>query len=167
MAKQPGGSHYKLNAPPYQPRTIQFYGAPSASDGSILTDECVQAYGVINAFGTDSAKQKYVSFYFKGSTGGPAGVVEPAPATHQLADIGSHFTLTADAAAAVGHGTANTRAEFLTGMKIAGGLSASNTPVANVGGCQSTTVTCAKVGSLYKAICDSFQHNLNVGADGG
>jgi hypothetical protein len=160
MASKQG--HFKLNPPPYVPGPVKFFGVPG-DEGDIVTDEQQQAYNVVRGFGAQGAgQQKYVRFFFKGG-GGVPGAYE----TYQLADIGKSFTLSASQAAAINHGTANTRAEFITGMKIAGGLDANNEPVDGVGGCQSTTVNVAKVGSLYAAICDSFQHNLNVGADGG
>lgn len=156
-------SHYKLNPPPYVAGSPRFLGAPD-NFGAILTDEAVKAFNVIRAFGVDADRQSYVSLFFNGSADVP-----PSPATHQLTDIDEHFTLSPSQEQAVNHGCANTRVEFLTGLLIANGLDATNNPIAanlRVGACQSTTVSVAKVGSLYAAICAAFQHNLNVGAHG-
>lgn len=156
--------HYKLNPPPYVAGPVRFFGVPDEY-GAIFTDEAMQAYIVIRQFGAQGpSQQKYVNAYFRGASG-----VAGAPAVHQLTDIGEHFTMSPTQEQAIGHGCANVRPEFLAGTKIAFGLDAANQPTpaaAAVGGCQSTTVSVARVGSLYSAICDSFQHNLNVGWDG-
>jgi len=156
-----GKGHYHLNPPPYSPGPVKFFGVPDKY-GAILTDEAQQAFNVIRAFGVDADTQSYVSLFFNGNDQTP-----PSPATHQITDIDEHFTLPPDEETAVNHGCANTRGEFMTGLKIANGLDSNNRPInaaLRVGACQSTTVSVAKVGSLYAAICDAFQHNLNVGA---
>lgn len=158
-------SHYKLNPPPYVPGPNKFIGVPDSSFGAILTDEQQQADNVIRAFGAQGANQQaYVEDFYNGTADSP-----PAPTSLQLADIGDHFTLGPVAKAAVGHGTAATRAEFLTGLKIANGYNAENGPIREqfrVGAGQSTTVNCATVGSVYAARCDSFQRGLNAGGHG-
>jgi len=156
-------SHFKLNPPPYVAREPKFIGVPGLVYGDILTDEAQQAFNVIRAFGAQGpAQQKYVSYFFNGDANTPG-----EPQTRQLVDIDEHFSLQPTAEKAVNNGTANTRGEFLTGMTIAGGLDAQGKPVAGIGACQSTSITIAKVGSEYAGICARFQHNLNVGADGG
>jgi hypothetical protein len=157
-------SHYKLNPPPFVPGSTQFYGVPDRY-GAILTDEAQQAFNVIRAFGSQGPNQQaYVEAFFNGENGSP-----PEFATHQLTDIDEHFTLSPTQEQAVNHGCANTRGEFLTGLKIANGLTSDNQPIPSVfrvGACQSTSVSVGKVGSLYAAVCDSFQRNLNAGGHG-
>jgi len=153
--------HYHLNPPPYSPATPKFYGVPDEV-GAIVTDEQQQAYNVIRAFGAQGADQQtYVTSFFRGN---PKNGIDPAPAVYQLTDIGAAFDLNSDQSAAINRGCANTRAEFITGMKIAPGLDGAGNPVAGVAACQSTTVSIANVGSQYAAICAAFQGNLNVAA---
>lgn len=158
--------HFHLNPPPYHPGPIKFFGVPDDENGSIVTDEQQQAYNVIRQFGAQGPQQQaYVKAYFNGDPG-PGSA--PAPQTYQLNDISEFFSgMSPQALKAVNLGCANVLPEFITGMKIAFGLDANGNPVNGVGACQSTTVQAGTEGSQYRAICDAFQHNLNVGGHGG
>ena len=152
--------HYVLNVPPYVPGFPKFYGSPGVN-GEVLTDERVQAFALISAFGRQGQhQQQYVNFFFNGGHGTP-GQAHYA----QLGDIGSYLPLDTSQGEAINKGTSVTRPEFLVGA-TAPGLNAGGTPVSGVAAYQATTVGVGKVGSEYAKICADFQHNLNVGADG-
>lgn len=160
--------HFKLNPSPYHPQLPKFYGNPDAN-GAILTDERIQAFAVIRAFGSQGQKQsQYVADFFNGVKDQFGNwATYPQGGTAQLVDIGQHFDLPSTALQAVENGTANVRVEFQTGLKSAQGLSADGTPLLGVMACQATTVSIGAVGSEYSAVCDAFQRDLNAGAHGG
>jgi hypothetical protein len=158
-------SHYKLNPPPYSPHTPTFIGVPDSRYGAILTDELLQADGVIRAFGAQGPNQQaYVEDFFNGTADSP-----PASATLQLTDIDEHFSLTPAQEQAINRGCANVRVEFQTGLKIANALGQDGGPAPaalRVGAGDSAYVSVAKVGSQYQARCDAFQKGLNAGGHG-